>query len=31
VYRKILAHTVCCWLNRQLGRDLLHFDGLISD
>jgi hypothetical protein len=31
VYRKILAHTVCCWLNQQLGRDLLHFDGLISD
>jgi hypothetical protein len=31
VNRKILAHTLCCWLNRQLGRPLLQFDGLVAD
>jgi hypothetical protein len=31
VNRKILAHTLCCWLNHMLGRDLLQFDGLVSD
>jgi Transposase DDE domain len=31
VNRKILAHTLCCWLNRQLGRELLQFDGLVND
>lgn len=31
VNRKILAHTLCCWLNRKLGRDLLQFEGLVSD
>jgi IS5 family transposase len=31
VNRKILAHTLCCWLNHNLGRDLLQFDGLVGD
>ena len=31
VNRKILAHTLCCWLNHKLGRQLLQFDGLICD
>jgi hypothetical protein len=31
VNRKILAHTLCCWLNRQMGRELLQFDGLVND
>lgn len=31
VNRKILAHTLCCWLNHKLGRDLLQFEGLICD
>jgi hypothetical protein len=31
VNRKILAHTLCCWLNRQLGRELRQFDGLVND
>jgi hypothetical protein len=31
VNRKILAHTLCCWLNRQLDRSLLHFEGLVAD
>jgi hypothetical protein len=31
VNRKILAHTLCCWLNRQLGRELLQFEGLVTD
>lgn len=29
-FRKILAHTVCVWLNLQLGRDPLDFAGLVS-
>jgi hypothetical protein len=28
-YRKILAHTVCVWLNLKLGRNPLDFDGLV--
>jgi len=28
-YRKILAHTVCVWLNLQFGRSPLDFDGLV--
>jgi Transposase DDE domain len=31
VNRKILAHTLCCWLNHKLGRELLQFDGLVCD
>jgi Transposase DDE domain len=31
VNRKILAHTLCCWLNSQLGRELLQFEGLVTD
>jgi hypothetical protein len=31
VNRKILAHTLCCWLNHKLGRQLLQFYGLICD
>ena len=31
VNRKILAHTLCCWLNRQLSRPLLQFDNLVAD
>lgn len=31
VNRKVLAHTLCCWLNRQQGRQLLHFEGLVAD
>ena len=31
VNRKILAHTLCCWLNRQLSRPLLQFDDLVAD
>jgi len=29
-YRKILAHTVCVWLNLQFGRSPLDFAGLVS-
>jgi hypothetical protein len=29
-YRKILAHTVCVWLNLQFGRNPLDFAGLVS-
>jgi len=29
-YRKILAHTVCVWLNILYGRDPLDFDGLVT-
>ena len=29
-FRKILAHTVCVWLNLQLGRKPLDFAGLVS-
>lgn len=29
-FRKILAHTVCVWLNLQLGRSPLDFAGLVS-
>jgi hypothetical protein len=29
--RKLLAHTVCCFLNRLFGREILQFDGLITD
>jgi len=28
--RKILAHTMGIFINRQLGREPLHFDGLIG-
>lgn len=31
VNRKILAHTLCCWLNHQLHRPLLQFDSLVAD
>lgn len=31
INRKILAHTVCCFLNHQAGRELLHFDTLVID
>lgn len=31
INRKILAHTVCCFLNQQMGRELLHFDTLVCD
>lgn len=31
INRKILAHTVCCFLNHQTGRELLHFDTLVCD
>lgn len=30
VHRKVLAHTLCCWLNHELGRELLQFDGLVA-
>jgi hypothetical protein len=29
-FRKILAHTVCVWLNLQFGRSPLDFAGLVS-
>ena len=29
-FRKIMAHTVCVWLNLQLGRNPLDFAGLVS-
>jgi hypothetical protein len=29
-FRKILAHTVCVWLNLQFGREPLDFAGLVS-
>jgi len=29
-YRKILAHTMCVWLNILHGRDPLDFDGLVT-
>lgn len=28
--RKILAHTICVWLNLHLGRPALDFDGLLA-
>lgn len=31
VNRKILAHTLCCWLNQQLARPLLQFEELVAD
>jgi hypothetical protein len=31
IHRKILAHTLCCWLNHKLERELLQFEGLICD
>jgi IS5 family transposase len=31
VNRKILAHTLCCWLNQKLNRSLLQFEGLVCD
>lgn len=31
IARKLLAHTLCCWLNRQQERPLLQFDGLLAD
>ncbi|NJR41807.1 MAG: IS982 family transposase [Akkermansiaceae bacterium] len=31
INRKVLAHTVCCFLNHQMGRELLHFDTLVVD
>lgn len=30
IIRKILAHTICVWLNLQLGRPALDFDGLLA-
>jgi hypothetical protein len=30
VNRKVLAHTLCCWLNRQQGRPLLQFNDLVA-
>ncbi|MGN7612579.1 IS982 family transposase, partial [Magnetococcales bacterium HHB-1] len=30
IARKILSHTICVFMNRQLGRDPLVFDGLVS-
>jgi hypothetical protein len=29
-FRKILAHTVCVWLNLQYGRPPLDFAGLVA-
>ncbi|MFN3762268.1 MAG: IS982 family transposase, partial [Anaerolineae bacterium] len=29
-FRKILAHTICVWLNLQYGRPPLDFAGLVS-
>lgn len=29
--RKLLAHTVCVWLNRLFGLEPLHFDGLVTE
>lgn len=29
-YRKILAHTMCVWLNKSYGRDPLDFEGLVT-
>lgn len=29
-YTKILAHTICVFMNIQLGRPPLDFDGLVS-
>lgn len=29
-YRKILAHTICVWLNLQHDRDPLDFEGLVT-
>lgn len=29
-YRKILAHTMCVWLNKLYGRDPLDFEGLVT-
>ena len=31
VNRKVLAHALCGWLNRQLSRSLLQFDDLVGD
>ena len=30
LYRKVAAHTICVFLNRQLGRPCLHLDDLVS-
>ena len=30
ITRKVLAHTVCVFMNLQLGRSPLDFEGLIS-
>jgi hypothetical protein len=30
INRKVLAHTICCWLNRQLGLPTLQFDALVA-
>ncbi len=30
LHRKILAHTICCWLNRRCGHELLQFDRLVT-
>jgi hypothetical protein len=30
LHRKILAHTLCCWLNRRCGHELLQFDRLVT-
>lgn len=29
--RKVLAHTVCVWLNRLFGLEPLQFDGLVTE
>jgi hypothetical protein len=29
-YRKILAHTMCAWLNKLYGHDPLDFEGLVT-
>jgi hypothetical protein len=29
--RKLLAHTVCVWLNRLFGLEPLQFDGLVTE
>lgn len=31
INRKILAHTLCCFLSHQMGRELLNFDTLVID
>jgi hypothetical protein len=29
--RKVLAHTVCVWLNRLFGLEPLQFDSLVTE